>query len=534
MSTAIRVFGAVLLAAAPGYSLDHATAAGRAPAPSCPAPTIARGTHCALDRDQTLGATLVLSPGTMLDCAGHSLRPAALSEIDAQGAVRRSQPDTAIGAFDARGVAVHACDIEGFTFGVVLADGKAQPGGAANEISGNTIVATMGGVILARVDDSVVADNVITAGCTGVTVMLDSSRNSVRSNLLRDGPVRAVSGPILPGAPTTPDLLFHSGVAVAYFRDIPLQRLTLGGESRLFAASFARDATGAPVENVRDTLVSGNSVELPAPPISDIVSVAFDVHESEGTVVRGNTVDSPDPSSSIAADWGVLVTGLNASFYPPGTCSGSGAPCSLANACVSSPAACAYDIPCDDGSSCVMPAPVPWNSPSRGARVENNQLSGPFALAGVRVALAEAPQVTANTVSGANTTRIGDQRVSGAGLHLLANALEGATVTGNLLQGNVFGLYVDQRSATGFGSVIALNDLSGNSLAPMGTAKGYAYPTSLSDGTAGNYWGHTCDEGGFLASDAIVRDTGLANLMVTDPHPLGASPIGQDAPLICR
>src|SRR5437867_2986566 len=98
--------------------------------PGCPAPSVSKGGQCVLEGDAVLTDTLHLPSSTKLNCKGHRLVPAAAGVLDdprtIQNEFQPSQPELAIMVRQAFDTKIQNCRIEGFDFGILLAETKSQ------------------------------------------------------------------------------------------------------------------------------------------------------------------------------------------------------------------------------------------------------------------------------------------------------------------------------------------------------------------------------------------------------------------------
>ncbi|TMB75889.1 MAG: hypothetical protein E6J52_08560 [Chloroflexi bacterium] len=124
---------------------------------------------------------------------------------------------------------------------------------------------------------------------------------------------------------------------------------------------------------------------------------------------------------------------------------------------------------------------------------------------GIQVIAAYNTTVRRNFVSGA----------ARAGILLVEAALATSAVTRNTLSGNAFGFSFSNISSTRVGAAVYLNDVTGSSVRAIRTSgPAFTQPSDLSFAGRGNYWGRTCADGGFLASDT-------PSSLITDGHPFG-------------
>jgi hypothetical protein len=167
---------------------------------------------------------------------------------------------------------------------------------------------------------------------------------------------------------------------------------------------------------------------------------------------------------------------------------------------------------------------------SKDSLLEGNVLLPPYDGGGIVTGPSENPVISENTI-------VGDGALPG--IVLGGAALESATVTRNVISGAKNGLRLTAAPlgmsiATKFGSKVFLNDITGSTGRAIQTvgrnaASPYSFPTELSVSGQGNYWGHTCADGGFLSSD--TSDPSL----VTDSHPYGQPVAEEEAlPAACK
>ena len=170
--------------------------AGGKPDPACPAPTVAEGGQCVLRGDAVLAETLRLPSDTKLNCKGHLLRPAATGMIDNPRTIvnefQPSRPELAILLHRAYDTKIQNCRIEGFDFGILVAETKAPEGEsetrkAQNKILANTIDVRTNAISLLKSDGALIADNQLTYAAErgrGIVIEFDSDgRPSTYSRL---------------------------------------------------------------------------------------------------------------------------------------------------------------------------------------------------------------------------------------------------------------------------------------------------------------------------------------------------------------
>jgi len=155
--------------------------------------------------------------------------------------------------------------------------------------------------------------------------------------------------------------------------------------------------------------------------------------------------------------------------------------------------------------------------------IEENNLIGPFTTDAISASGTVNATIRRNVIHGGGSER---------GIAIRSYALETATVTGNAIDGTAMGLFLDHTNngdssvdpAAGFGASVFLNDVTASTVRAIGVTNGYKFASELSVGGEGNYWGHTCAEGGFWD-----RDTPDA-VLIRDSHPFGVPVASKEKP----
>src|SRR5262245_22009009 len=295
---------------------------------TCPSPTVKRGRQCMLEHDVILTATLHLRSFTHLNCHGYTITPAVVGT--GTGTTERSQPEVAILLREAYGVKIHNCIIDEFDFGIFALKSKVSEQDThdprtlselQNTILGNTINARFTPISLMSVDNTHVADNLLTYnrnGGVGLMVQRDSDRNRITNNritgnLALAGVVR-VPGPMTPPDGSNP--VFTAGGAAVLIAQVA------GPEPALFNAVientlYQLDATDSAVPNedfTADNLVEGNTITF-FQGTNDGIALAL----PQRTILRNNTITGAINGMRAGIQTG--PNGFRRLF--PGACSGN-------------------------------------------------------------------------------------------------------------------------------------------------------------------------------------------------------------------
>jgi hypothetical protein len=497
-------------------------------ASSCPAPTVMRGSQCVLDGDVMLDATLDIDSFMHLNCQEHKILPSSTSGT---GLVR-SAPEVAIFLNGAYGSKIQNCIIgdatHPFDFGIVIAKSKIppeqenDPEAAAlhgNKVLNNEIRTRTAGVEVLEADSTHISGNRFESigGCSqGIVVQWDSDSNLITDNTLigssgtGGGPARVFPGTddqIL-SCYSTP--IFLSG-AIGPF---PLVNARVGNELIQLRN----------VPNIGDTgqtelSSDGNVIESNA--ITQVGSSAGKeghigiilAHDATDTLIENNIV-----SGGLR---GISGGGDTFSMTIPGTCT------------LDSSRYCLSDADCFIGGvdttpkgTCTGVNSMTARRTSRGTKIEDNQLTGSFNDRAIQMVGQIESTVIGNTI----------HATAPIGLAISNEMLETGIVQHNVVDGPITGLRLASGLASFFGAMVSLNDFTGYMNA-VRVNNGYPLPTFLSVDGKGNYWGLSCEAGGFDPAEVSQDNGSPPQVVVEDDHPYGEPVAGTPDELLpptCR
>ena len=513
----------------------------------CPAQTVQQGNYCTLKKDIVLQAPIDLPSDTKLDCKGHKIMPSQAGEPDNPSTQAFdpvfSQPQLAVFMNGVHGIILKDCVIDGgFDFGVLAINSKDTDSkrGPRNKIFNNTIEASYVALHLMASDYFEIKQNrLIHFVRGGASVLLDfNSDNNIIENNTVIGDLKAVGAPAVPG-PTgviatmsAPGGLTSNQVAT-FMTGAVLITQNLGPHSALFNVVIERTPPNPP-----------DLYQLTVPNVSEINEDFTADNLVEGNDVSYNLGQFPGASQSresgIAAPSALRTTVLNNFVHG---ISGIGVrdgqttarvfpeKCSL-----DSTRYCMTDADCliegiDEISkgTCPIASPPPlqnveWSS--RDFLIEGNQIEGPF-TGGISVAARNAT-IRGNTVIGP----LGQGGLGGIALRGKSALETGTVVTRNTVSNVSIALHLDNTFgvlASFFNAQISLNDFTDYTIGVKTT--NFNSPSELSVDGKGNYWGLSCEEGGF--DPARVSPI---NPDIVDSHPYGEPVAGTPddlLPLTC-
>ena len=466
---------------------------------SCPPGTRDHSSDCVVDADLVLAQPLDLSSFTTLNCRGHRILPSSPGTGTTPASYVPSVPAIAIAITGERGVDVKNCvighDAARFDFGIIAINSK-NPGRSGHRIRNNEIHARDSGITFLRVDDALVTDNVIswTTGF-GILVARDSDRNRINGNTLASLGLPATATRLVPDGPFLS--VVDNGITLAGgFLTHVLYNLLIG--DRLFQFPNSEDG-GYP--SLDDNVVGGNRISLPGSSEGKSHAAILVAGNSPRSHVVGNTVSE--------AGVGIRLAGLMLVQ-----------PVQRAARCVD-PAGQIVGRYCETSADCFIPgidaAPIGTcpaliadviDARARDSFVEVNTLTGPFNA----TALIQRAGIFggAGTVGGV----IRGNRIEGtgteAGITLLGAMLETGEVTDNVVNGASIGLLLSSTGATRFGARVSRNDITASTTRAVGVSGPYVFPTELSWGGVGNYWGHDappCFQASDSAIPALIQDS---------------------------
>ena len=491
----------------------------------CPAPTVAEAGQCVLRGDAVLTETLRLQSGTKLNCKGHGLTPAASGVLDDPRTVANefqpSQPELAILLQRAYDTKIQNCRIEGFDFGILVAETKASgdspdTGQAQNKILANTIDVRTNAVTLLKSDRVLVADNQLTYAAErgrGVVVEFDSDNNRVINNTITStdaastGLVRLYSGGAL--VPDSQTAVMDNEIHILQATR-PLQNVVVGGELMQFV-SLNPQATDLEDSGRSDhNLIEGNTIAdrgvgdtcsrdpgTPCLSNGDCVGkgscllklnsgVAFNFRAGDSTIHANSISGRMNRGISFAGT--ATVSTLN---FTPGICS-----LDAFRLCIDSSDCNLAGFDQSPKGTCVGAASGTVNGNTVRQLAEGNSLAGTFDTA-LFAGNTSDFAFRSNIVEGGGATA--------SAINLQSTALNGV-VQRNVVNGVGIALFLRRPSALTW--MISLNDFTGY-LTSVRTTNDYNLPTDL----GGNYWGLPCP--GFDPN--LVRyENGFINPNITD------------------
>jgi nitrous oxidase accessory protein NosD len=381
-----------------------------------------------------------------------------------------------------------------------------------NTILGNTINARFAPISLMTVDNTHIADNILTynsEGGVGLTVQRNSHINHIRynqviGNLTFPNAVR-VPGPKSDQTGSNPELKAGAAMLMAQVN---------GPEPTLFNALientlYQLTATNSAVPNgefTADNLVDGNTIALSWGKNDDGIVLAV----AQRTIVRNNTFTG--------AAHGMRAGVQTEPRQFPGACSGNATRLCLSNDDCNIPGV-------DRGSqgTCTTPVPQPVDWLSDRSIMRNNRVLTP---------VNDGIDLTGQNSIIQGNTITGPGNANGAGIHLFGKcALETTIMTANTISNIPTALSLtkifQQLTASRFGAQISLNSFTGYTTAvrtsnsTSNTVNPYDLPSELSVGQLGNYWGLMCPQG--FDPTKVVDTNGQLNPNVVDSYPFGNS-----------
>jgi parallel beta-helix repeat protein len=467
-----------------------------------------------------------------LNCKGHRISPSQAGTPDiaatAANEYQPSVPEIGILINGARKIKVHNCIIDNFDFGVLIANSKRTDDDNNHSededhsgkimLKNNTINGHYYGVRILRSDDVRIENNNIryamNARGKGIWTQGDSDSIEIIDNVV-DGStgIETVLVPLLPGGPRyngrMDSIRFErGGVREGSLAGTVLLNLII--ENQLYQyAYFGRDMTQiVPMDWIEGAMVSGNYV-IAAP--------------STGTfaIALGGGLLAPVVESNTVVKGGAHFSGANHEVHTrPSTCSDDSARLCVTNADCFIP-----QIDTASKGTCTVSTHVVTQGVIDGI-ISANTIIGPFSgvVPFFGAAISTFPNsmnagIIGNSVSNVN---------SGAGILLHSGGpLTTAVVTNNVVANSRFALQLQNNGASSPGSPpggqasaftanVSLNDFVGSTERAINvfSQSTYTLPTELSWNGRGNYWSHTCAEGGFLASDSPLP-------IIKDSHPYG-------------
>jgi hypothetical protein len=514
-----------LLPSGPSTSITAVIAKTHRINATCPPPTrLHNGGDCVLDEDLTLVEPLELESSTKLNCRGHKLEPVAVGIDGPAGTYRPSIPEVAIALIGARDAKILNCVIGSpgrrFDFPVVVMNSKLTAG-EPNRFEGTRILhnemhARATGVTLFAADRNQISDNTITWNGSGIGVLINrsSSFNLVSNNDLQSAGAPVTFVRVVPGSDQSFGLS-DIGITTLNSPDRPLYNVIVGDR-------LLQQTNLGPLQVVGNVL-ERNSVSIPNPHPSEVgIDCGRTPTElckngggivvgvmSANTTVRGNTVRGGRP--------GIRNSGGVANlFNVPGRCTED-----PDRYCLSNSDCFISGIDTTSRGSCPALGSITVDARALETVTESNTLIGPFGKSGGTNSLDAAMSVSLTVQAVVQSNRV-IAAGSSFGITLQSVALTDATVRNNVVDGAKVGLNLARGTATFFGAQVSQNDFTG-SVFGVSTTGPYTFPTELSVGGIGNYWGHNAPPG--------FRTTDTNNFNVRDSNPFCQQVAGMTAPL---
>src|SRR6266850_2740247 len=452
-------------------------------ASSCPAPTVMRGSQCVLEGDVVLDATLDIDSFTHLNCQGHKILPSSTSGIG----IVHSAPEVAIFLNGAYGSKIQNCIIgdatHPFDFGIVIAKSKIPPDQAddsKNKVLNNEIRTRVAGVQVFEADNTHISGNTFESigGCSyGIAVEYDSDRNLITDNTLIGS--SGTSGAPMRGFPGTDDQIFTCSS----------DGILLIGAATVFPLVNARVGSALiqlrNVPNIGDTgqtelSSDGNVIES-----NSIMQVGSSAGKDghTGIELAHDATDTLMANSMVSGGLrGIRGAGITSTITIPGTCT-----LDSSRYCLSDADCFISGVDTTTKGTCTGVTTIPnVRRTSRGTKIEDNQLTGSFNDRAIQMVGQIESTVIGNTIDA----------TAPIGLAISNEMLETGIVQHNVVDGPITGLRLASGVASFFGAMVSLNDFTGYMNA-VRVNNGYPLPTFLSVDGKGNYWGLSCEAGGF-------------------------------------
>jgi hypothetical protein len=409
--------------------------------------------------DIVLSETWVPGSHEVINCKGGTIRP-AVPATESGGVASPSVPDTLIYLKDVNGVKIRNCVLEDTTIGIFVV------GGGGHSIGDNSIDAASIAISVTASHYNSLTNNSLAATVASIAVTNGSIGNLVFGNELTFKP-----GPDQIKYPGLPDL-------AGFQYQLITGSENMGGVINIIVNDELTQVPATVDNFAEDTLVLQNTVHNDG----GTNGIGFAVR-SRGSKAIANTVNGGE-------------VGLLAAGYPDG----DPGPFTLPGNCsLDSGRYCATDADCD------LPGfdPVPLGacagatqllSESRrtiASEFANNTVTGAFE--GIVAAWTDGVLIEGNVVL---NNIFGIDLVGGY-------ALEEGTIRGNIVSGNVYGFAILNFLGRFAGLDLSYNDFGDNDF-PVDAIQfisgsgfePYTLPTSLPN----NWWGISCNEGGFPSS----------------------------------
>jgi hypothetical protein len=399
------------------------------------------------------------------------------------------------------------------------ASSETQPTLLGNKVLNNEIRTRAAGVEVLEADYTHISGNTFESigGCSnGIVVQWDSDRNQIIDNTIIGS--SGTSGGPARGYPGTDDQIFACLSAPIFLSGaigpFPLVNARVGNELIQLRNAPNIGLTGQTELSSDGNVIESNTITQVGSSAGKGGHIGITLaHNATGTLIANNMV-----SGGLT---GIRGAGGTFSMTTPGTCMLDSSRYCLSNAdCFIS------GVDTTPKGTCTGVNSMTARRTSWGTKIEDNQLTGSFNDRAIDMQGQIESTVIGNTI--AATVPIG--------LAISNEMLETGIVQSNVVDGPVTSLRLGRGVASFLGAMVSLNDFTGYTNA-VRVSNGYSLPTFLSANGRGNYWGLSCEAGGFDPAE-VSQDNGSApQVVVEDDHPYGEPVAGTPDELLpptCR
>ncbi len=510
----------------------------------CPDPFVNWFGQCILKGDAVLDHTLEVPPYAHLNCRGHTLSPDP-----------EDPPQLAMFLNGAYGAQIKNCIITGFEYGVLAVNTKFSQKFKylwwlipwhQIRILHNTVEADNVPIHLVSVDHALIIKNKIShsrKGGVGILLRFNSDFNKVINNEIYSDfsddltAVTRFPGPVIPPSPGPPMVVtssnpnFNAGAGVSGSAILITE--TEGPEPTVYTSIIngalyqfsSSQSLEVNEEFCADNLVEGNAITLSHE--NRAMAGGILMPSSLRNTLRGNSITALSAVQSAIRDG--LINNFTNSRQFPGSCE-----LEPSRLCVGAGDCNLIGFDSESKGSCIgkpaLPPDLLWAA--KDILIEGNSVEGSFSFAGVNMGGLDMV---------ARYNRVKGPFVSpGAGLVIQGKfSVETASFTRNIVTDVQNAIRVNQGfqglTASAFLAEVRLNDFTGYDTAIL-TSVGYNLPSDLS----GNYWGLSCEAGGFdpnLVLDLNGTPVNDLDVLVLDSQPYEeavAKTPAKDLPSTCQ